>query len=71
MKDQSPTTKYILQKANMIYRVYIATEDGFPEAGTTDAKIRGCYRKACADLEPELAEWKTKNQGIIKRVVSA
>ena len=70
MKDQTPRTRNLVDRANTLFRVYLATENSFPDIATVESKTLGCYHSACDILGEEYVEWKSKNHDIVTSIVS-
>ncbi|GJE91566.1 hypothetical protein PsYK624_077160 [Phanerochaete sordida] len=51
LQDASPPTHAIGDRANTLYRVYLATRNAWPDETTSIAEIKACFLKACRDGE--------------------
>jgi hypothetical protein len=73
MSSQSPSTHSLLKASNILFRVYLASENAFPIDVEVGARAEACFKKACQDLNlPNL--WKRykndgKYSGAMKKIV--
>ncbi|KAG1884749.1 hypothetical protein F4604DRAFT_1919257 [Suillus subluteus] len=51
MSDQTPTSRAVVKTANIIFRVYIATNNGFPTEDKIAAHSHASFKCACKDLK--------------------
>ncbi|KAG1740730.1 hypothetical protein EDD22DRAFT_851776 [Suillus occidentalis] len=51
MLDQTPVTRAVVKTANCIFRVYVATDNGFPTEDEIAAHTRASFKRACKDLK--------------------
>lgn len=51
MLDQTPVTRAVVKTANCIFRVYVATDNGFPTEDEIAAHARASFKRACKDLK--------------------
>ncbi|KAG1721616.1 hypothetical protein EDB19DRAFT_1917226 [Suillus lakei] len=51
MSDQTPTSRAVVKTANSIFRVYVATDNGFPTEDEIAAHSRASFKRACKELK--------------------
>ncbi|KDQ58870.1 hypothetical protein JAAARDRAFT_46540 [Jaapia argillacea MUCL 33604] len=51
MGEQSPGTRALIKRANTIFHVYVATEEGFPSKDEITTHSKGSFARACAELK--------------------
>ncbi|THH17455.1 hypothetical protein EUX98_g9133 [Antrodiella citrinella] len=61
MKDRTPTSRAVFRKANTIFRVCLATRDGFPTPVQIEQQTKASYAQACEELGPEFSGYKVRN----------
>ncbi|KAG1760633.1 hypothetical protein EDD22DRAFT_759042, partial [Suillus occidentalis] len=48
---QTPTSRAVVKTANSIFRVYVATDNGFPTEDEIAAHSRASFKRACKELK--------------------